>query len=275
MLCPSVSVLGLRYLDVTPSDLRTIWQERLLSDAPPLRVFTPNATIAAAAHKDAALKTLLQQADLLLPDGQGVLLAAKLAGTPLRSRLPGIDAAEIAMQLCAQHHLPVYFLGAAPSVAQRAAAHWKQRLPALFVAGSHHGYFPTSENHAILADIRASGARVVLVCLGFPAQERWIVENAPHLPDVRLFMGLGGSFDVWAGVCRRAPRAVRAAKMEWLWRTVQKPSRFKTLLPAVSYLKAAKGSAKGKKPSKFNRFFRQTAYKFRKTPKVKKFHKSP
>lgn len=246
----TVSLLGLSYLDATPDDLGRLLQERLTSDTAPVRIFTPNVTIAAAAHKDAGLTALLRQADLLLPDGHGVLLAAKLAKTPLRSRLPGIDAAEIALPLCAQHNLPVYFLGAAPTVAERAADHWKRRLPTLPVAGTHDGYFPSSQNDAILADIRASDARVVLVCLGFPTQERWIVNNAPLLPAVRLFMGLGGSFDAWAGICHRAPRGVRAAKLEWLWRSVQKPSRLKTLLPAFSYLNAAKSSANGKKAVK-------------------------
>ncbi len=250
MSYPTVSLLGLPYLDATPATLGDILCRQLLRGTTPMRVFTPNATIAAAARKSSALTALLQQADLLLPDGYGVLLAAKYAGTALRSRLPGIDAAQGVLHLCAKNNIPVYLLGSAPGVAERAAANWKQRLPSLPVAGTHHGYFSSAENDTLIESIRASGAQVVLVCLGFPAQERWILDNAPRLPRVKLLMGLGGSFDVWAGQVRRAPRLWQRLGLEWLWRCARAPHRLRTLFPALSYLRAAKAVKKGKIPVK-------------------------
>jgi N-acetylglucosaminyldiphosphoundecaprenol N-acetyl-beta-D-mannosaminyltransferase len=247
---PTVELLGLSYASLTPDALCEQLQKQLCCGQKPIKVFTPNVTIAAAAHRDPALHQLLCTADLLLPDGQGVLLAARLAGTPLPCRLPGIEAGESVLRLCAAQKLPVYFLGAAPGIAEKAATAWKMRLPSLPIAGTHHGYFDVQKSDAILADIRQSGARVVLVCLGFPAQERWIAEHADCLPEVKILMGLGGSFDVWAGENRRAPRIFQRLGLEWLWRTVQRPTRLRTLFPAFSYLFAAAKSKKAQNPVK-------------------------
>ena len=241
---PSVTLLGLPFAALTPTNLRNYLHEQLRHGQAPVNIFTPNLTIAATAHRTPSLHHLLRQGDLLLPDGQGVLLAARLAGTPLPCRLPGIEAGEAVIELCAKEGWPVYFLGAAPGIAAKAAAVWKERFPTLPIAGTHHGFFDERQNAAILDDIRTSGARVVLVCLGFPAQERWIAQNAPELPAVRLLLGLGGSFDVWAGQVRRAPRAFQRLGLEWLWRSAQRPSRLRTLFPAFPYLFAAARSKK-------------------------------
>ena len=247
---PSVKLLDLPYAAMTPKELQAFLETQLCHGSTPMKIFTPNVTIAAAAHRDPTLHQLLLRGEMLLPDGHGVLLAARLAGTPLPCRLPGIEAGENVLQLCAAHGLPVYLLGAAPGIAQKAAEAWKMRLPALRIAGTHHGFFDESQNTAILAEIRQSGARAVLVCLGFPAQERWIAENADSLPGVRLLLGLGGSFDVWAGQVRRAPSLFQRLRLEWLWRSVQKPSRLRTLFPAFSYFIAAARSKKSQKPVK-------------------------
>jgi N-acetylglucosaminyldiphosphoundecaprenol N-acetyl-beta-D-mannosaminyltransferase len=231
----TIPLSSLSYLNASPEQLRSLLHRHLTTKEHPMFIFTPNATIAAAAAKDAELTHLLQRADVLLPDGLGILLASRLAGTPVRYRLPGIDTAEYVLQLCAKLSLPVYFLGASPGVAQQAAKVWKHRLPSLPIAGWHHGYFSAEDERRILDDIRTSKAKVVLVCLGFPMQERWIVQNAPHLPDVRLMMGLGGSFDVWSGRAARAPLFWQRAGLEWLWRCLHSPRRLRTLLPVFPY----------------------------------------
>jgi N-acetylglucosaminyldiphosphoundecaprenol N-acetyl-beta-D-mannosaminyltransferase len=237
---PTIPLLGLSYVDTSLPELSAHFAAHLTHGDVPLRVFTPNATIAAAALHDASLHALLCRADLLLPDGRGVLIASRLAKTPLQHRLPGIEVAEALLPLCAALRAPVYFLGAAPGIARHAAAAWKERLPDLMLAGTHHGYLTPDQSPRIVQEIRDSGARVLFVCLGFPQQERWICEHLSELKDVRIAMGLGGSFDVWAGKVRRAPLPVRKAGLEWLWRTAQRPTRIRTLLPALSYFRAAK-----------------------------------
>ncbi len=245
-ILPGVSVLNLPYVNATPHQLRLHLSYLLTRSQTCAKIFTPNATIAAAAYKDASLQQLLRQATLLLPDGYGILLAAKLAGTPLCHRLAGIDAGETILSLCAAFHIPVYFLGGAPDVAKKAAAFQTEKFPTLRVAGCAHGYFSEQECPAILQDIRRSGAQVVLVCLGFPKQEQWILRAAKALPQVRLMIGLGGSFDVWAGRVKRAPALFRDHGLEWLWRSVRKPSRLRALTPAIPYWIAAKRQSRTK-----------------------------
>jgi N-acetylglucosaminyldiphosphoundecaprenol N-acetyl-beta-D-mannosaminyltransferase len=216
----------------------------------PLKIFTPNATIASAAHKDTSLHALLQRADWLLPDGRGVLIASRLAKTPISHRLAGIEVGEMLLSLCASSGAPVYFFGGAPGIAEEAAQALRKRLPGLRIVGTHHGYLTKEDEPGVVQSIRDSGARAVLVCLGFPGQERWIDRYAAALPDVRILIGLGGSFDVWSGRVRRAPRLFRALGLEWLWRSIQKPSRLRTLFPVIPYFLAAKRCAKAKKAVK-------------------------
>ena len=235
---PTVRVHGLDYLDADPSSLARLLEERL-SAPEQTTIFTPNAKIAGDARRDAGLQALLQKADLLLPDGAGILLASRrVSDRPLTHRLPGIEAGEMTLALAARHGHPIYFLGGRPDVARLAAAAWQKRLPSLIVAGTHHGYFDRDgrENEEVLTDIQRSGARVLLVCLGFPAQERWIVQSQEALPDVRMFLGLGGSLDVWAGKVRRAPAPIRALHSEWLWRMLAEPRRFTQFPSLIRYV---------------------------------------
>ncbi|MBE6621012.1 MAG: WecB/TagA/CpsF family glycosyltransferase [Ruminococcaceae bacterium] len=227
----TVCIRGLPYLDATKEELANILQKRLETEQRTV-VFTPNAGIAGEAQHNADLHRLLAEADLLLPDGAGILLASRrLTSHRLTHRLAGIEAGEMALSLAAAHGYPVYFLGGQPGVAEAAAKAWQQRLPTLIIAGTHHGYFDASgpENDRILRDVQGSGARVLFVCLGFPAQEMWIVQNKDRLPSVRLFMGLGGSLDVWAGRVHRAPALVRRIHLEWLWRMLASPRKFARL----------------------------------------------
>ncbi len=240
----TVPVYGLPYLDADLDELRTLLAARL-GDFPSTTVFTPNAKMGADCLSSPELHILLSKADLLLPDGAGVLMASRrqTPDHPLTHRLPGIEAGETVLHLCANMGLPVYLLGGRPTVAALAAAQWKRRLPSLRIAGTHDGYFEKSgkENDAVIREIDVSGAAVVLVCFGFPIQERWMVENRDALPHVRMMLGLGGSFDVWAGKVRRAPRILRALHLEWLWRSVRQPWRLKAL---PSMLRYALGQAK-------------------------------
>lgn len=206
------------------------------------RIFTPNAEILLRASKDRSLRDLLRSADFLLPDGVGVILASRLLGSPLPGRITGIDTAEWILSYAAKQGLSVYLLGGKPGVARDAAQAWKTRRPALKIAGTHHGYFDkergSRENQAVVAKIRRASPDLLFVCFGFPAQERWIAENTPALPSLRLSMGLGGSFDVWSGQKKRAPRLVQQMGAEWLWRAMLEPRRLLPLLRTPLFLGA-------------------------------------
>lgn len=231
---PLISVCGLPFPNQTEESIRQTLEEVLTRHAC-FCVFTPNPEMLAATQKDDSVAALLRSADLLLPDGVGVLLAARLSGKRLPGTVTGIDTAEWLLQAAERRRLSVFLLGGKPGVAEEAAQAWKVKLPHLTVCGTHHGYFDkevgSAENQAVCRAIRAAAPDLLFVCLGFPLQERWIAENASSLPSLRLTIGVGGAADVWSGRVRRAPKPIRSLHCEWLWRAVWEPRRVRRLLP--------------------------------------------
>ncbi len=238
----TVRLLGISFENLSEEEAKKRIT-RLLEEKKGAKIFTPNPDILWQAHRSPDNKTILEAADLLLPDGVGVTLAARLCGTPLKARLTGIDTAEWIMKHAAKNGYSLYLLGGKVGVADKAAERLRERFPALSICGTHHGYFDhaahSAENQAVLTDIRAKNPDILFVCLGFPLQERWIIESTPNLPSLSLSMGLGGSLDVWSENLRRAPRPLRACGMEWLWRTLCEPRRIRTLLKIPPFLVTA------------------------------------
>ncbi len=229
----SYYLYGIEFKDITP---REALKKMIcaLKSKKRLLVFTPNLAILRAVSDDRQLAGLLDRADMLLPDGVGISI---LARSSLRRRvtpIPGIDAAYALLRYASQNGYSVYLLGARNGVAVRAAENLCRELPTLHVCGTHHGYFDLSEdseeNRAVVRHINACSPDIVLVCMGFPLQERWICENANSLSYVKIFMGLGGSLDVWSGRLPRAPRFLRKMRLEWLWRCLLEPRRIPSLI---------------------------------------------
>lgn len=185
-------------------------------------VCTPNPEIVMAAKKDAALRSALGQADLVLADGVGVTKAAAMLKTPLKARVPGIDFATAVIARLAERGGSVYLFGARPGVAEAAAARLAEAYPGLSIAGTSDGYF--TDDGPIIEKINASSPDFLMVCLGSPKQERWMSENAGRL-SCGLMAGLGGSLDVLAGNVQRAPEAWRKLGLEWLYRVIKEPKR--------------------------------------------------
>ena len=204
----------------------------------PCTVFTPNAVMLDACRRDPSLSSLLNRADLSLPDGAGVLLAAKRKGVPLRERVSGIDFGEAILKRAARDGLKVFLLGGKEGVARRAAKKLSLSYPPLRICGFHHGYFQKEgrENAEVLSQIIACKPHILLVCFGFPAQEKWIVENLPALPFLRTAAGLGGSLDVWSGDTARAPKTLQKCGLEWAWRMMREPRRLKNLPALLRFL---------------------------------------
>lgn len=196
-------------------------------------VVTPNPEIVWLARKRADLMEAVNGADLVIPDGIGIIYAAKILGTPLIQRVPGIELTTALLGYAAGAGLPVYLLGAKPGVAERAAERLKEQHPGLAVVGCGDGYF--KEDAPVLERIRASGARLILVCLGFPRQELWMAAHKDEVGQA-LMLGVGGSMDVFAGDVQRAPEAWCRAGLEWLYRLLKQPSRLKRMIKLPVFL---------------------------------------
>ena len=208
---------------------------QLLSEDGCSVVVTPNCEILYAAEKDAELRQALMNADLAVPDGIGVVKAAKMAGTPLKERLAGIDICLDTIKLCAEKGLSVYLLGGKPGVAEKAAEELKVQIPGLVIAGASDGYFSEAGEPQIIQSINASGADFLAAGLGSPKQELFMVRNASKLA-AKACMGVGGSLDVWSGNVKRAPESFTSSGLEWLYRLVQQPSRIKRVVKIPAYL---------------------------------------
>ncbi len=202
---------------------------RLMATHRPAAIFTPNAEMAYRAARSPAFAGILSGADLLLPDGSGIVAAARLQGVRL-PRLPGIDFAE-ALLACVGRPCRLFLLGGRPGVAAAAARVLRRRYPAVQVCGVQDGYFVPAMAHTVAATVRAARPDLLFVCLGSPRQEEWI---AVHRPPC-LAIGLGGALDVWAGEVRRAPRSVQRLGCEWLWRCLRQPARLRRLPALVGF----------------------------------------
>ncbi len=199
------------------------------ADGRPRLVLTPNPEIIYAAQHDGALLEILRNADLAVPDGVGVVWAARVLGTPLPERVTGIDLLERLLALSAQRGYRVYFLGARPEVLPKAVDAARRRFPGLQVAGSHHGYFTPADEQAVVDDIKKARPDLLFVGMGAPRDQKWLWRHREEL-GVPVSMGVGGSFDVLAGATRRAPQWVRDARLEWFFRLIQQPRRWRRML---------------------------------------------
>lgn len=234
-----IDVLGVSFDDLTMDEAVEIalgfMQERRACYA-----CTPNPEIVMAAKGDAALRAALSGAELVLADGVGVTKAAAMLGTPLKSRVPGIDFASNVISRLAQRGGSVYLLGAKPLVAEAAAEKLTQTYPGIVIAGTNDGYF--TDDAPVIEKINAASPDFLMVCLGSPKQELWMSANAGRL-SCGLMAGLGGSLDVLAGNVQRAPETWRRLGLEWLYRVIKEPKRLGRVmkLPAFVLEAAAEG----------------------------------
>ncbi len=206
-------------------------------------VVTPNPEIVEVCRENAAAKAAVNGADLVLPDGIGVVKGAAMLGTPLKTKVPGIEFAGHLMEKMADEGMSLYLLGAKPGVAETAAKKLSEKCSGLRIAGFHDGYF--QEDGPIVADIRQSGADCVFVCLGAPKQELWMVKNGPAT-GARLLCGLGGSLDVFAGVVERAPKFWCDHGLEWFYRLCKEPRRIGRMMKLPLFLVHVKQEKKRK-----------------------------
>ena len=229
-------ILGVRFDDLSPEEM-VHTATSLIEGGGFHYAVTPNPEFILAAEKNEAFRTALNQADLSMPDGVGVVYASRI-------RVPVIDLADSQMAWMAQTGKRLFLLGSKPGIAEMAEANLRKRHPGLLVVGTHDGYF--KEDEPVIAAIREAQADVVLVCLGAPKQELWMAQNGPAT-GAKFMVGLGGALDVFAGVTERAPEAWQKAGMEWCYRLIKDPKRINRMAKLPLVLVHAVGArAKGK-----------------------------
>ena len=206
---------------------------------------TPNPEIVRMCRDNAALKEAVARADLVVPDGIGVIYGAKILGTPLKERVPGIDLATALLGVMSEKGKSLYLLGAKPGVAEKAAGTISTQFPGVEICGTADGYF--KDDGPVIEKINAAAPDLLLVCLGAPKQEIWMHKNASRL-DVGLMIGLGGVLDVFAGEVQRAPEGWQRLGLEWLYRLIKQPWRIKRMIKLPVFLFEAVGERiRGKK----------------------------
>lgn len=223
---PASPVLGVRVHHVTMSQAVQAVR-RMLQAGGAHQIVTANGAMLVRATRDAQVRRALNNASLVVPDGVGVVLAARILGRPAFARVPGIELAQEICGLAAGEQQRVFLLGAAPGVAAAAAGVLRQRYPGLQVAGVIDGYF--ADDSAVIEEIRRAGPGLLFVALGFPKQDLWIAAHRDRL-GVPVCIGVGGTLDVLAGKVRRAPRFVQQMGLEWAYRLMQEPRRWRVVI---------------------------------------------
>lgn len=234
---PQLSVLG---LPVHILDDCAGWLMERLHQGLGSHVVTLNAEMAVQAEQNPALANAIRSADLVIPDGAGVVLYLRMRGKSVR-RLPGIELAESLLQQAGKlpDSEPVFFFGGSPGVAAQAAANWQQKVNGLSII-CQHGYLSKEQEKDLHETLKKIQPRIIFVGLGVPRQEFWIAENR-HLCPQSIWVGVGGSFDIWAGTKTRAPAVFRDNHLEWLYRLYQEPWRWRRMLALPQFALKALG----------------------------------
>lgn len=191
-------------------------------------LYTPNSEIVQACIESPELYDVINSAEMIVPDGIGVIKAGKILSTPFKGgKVAGIEVGEAVLRRVAGTEHKVFLLGGKPGVAEEARKKLLEKYPGINFVGENDGYFKKEgeENAAVIDKINSTDADVLFVCLGAPAQEKWIAANRASFSSVKLMMGLGGSLDGYAGIAKRAPKVFIDLGLEWFYRLIKDPKR--------------------------------------------------
>lgn len=229
----TASILGVHFHAVTMDQAIDIAMGRLRAQEKGY-VVTPNPEIVELCRQDSAYMEIVNRAALVLPDGIGIIYAAKILGEELQGKVAGVEFAEHLAAAMAKEKMRLFLLGAKPGVAEQAGESLSAKYPGLVIAGTHDGYFADPQQ-AVDAVNRCGGADVVFVCLGAPKQEKFMAEYMDEL-HATLLCGLGGSLDIFAGVSKRAPDLFIKLGLEWFYRLLKQPSRIGRMMKLPKFL---------------------------------------
>jgi N-acetylglucosaminyldiphosphoundecaprenol N-acetyl-beta-D-mannosaminyltransferase len=232
-----VEILGIGVDNVSMSETLAIL-DSFVAEGKPRVVVTADAAGIVAAQSDPQWRSILENADLVTPDSVGVLWAAGKAGNPIGARVSGVDLVE---RLVAKGYR-TYFLGAGPGIAEAAKEVLQKKYAEAQIVGARDGFFTEAEEASVVAQIKAEEPQVLFVAMGIPKQEKFIVK---HLYEIGapINVGVGGSFDVLSGTVKRAPALLQRLHLEWLWRLIQNPKKWRKVaaLPKFWWLVTRSG----------------------------------
>lgn len=224
-----ISIMGIPVHQVTVAGSRQKVISFIEAGQKGKTVYSINPEILMAAQKNKELATALNKGTLNLPDGVGVVWAGKILGQTLPARVPGIDLLEALLADCASNSYKIFLFGGKEGVAARAALKIKNRHPGINVVGTRQGYFSPKDLPSIREAIADGAPHILLVGLGCPRQEAFIYNEALSL-EIPVTMAVGGSFDVLAGDVRRAPAIFRKLGLEWFYRLISQPKRWRRII---------------------------------------------
>jgi N-acetylglucosaminyldiphosphoundecaprenol N-acetyl-beta-D-mannosaminyltransferase len=196
-----------------------------------VHVVTLNAEMTMQAEQNPNLALAIKQAELVIPDGAGVVLYLRFLLGQSINRCPGIELSETLLRRLEQknNRAKIFFYGASPGIAASCAQYWQQQCPSLNIAGTHSGFHTTEELEKLQHTLGQLQPQIIFVGLGVPRQELWISQNR-HLCPQAIWIGVGGSFDIWSGNKTRAPKWLGNNNLEWLYRLYQEPWRWRRML---------------------------------------------
>ncbi|MFH1861389.1 MAG: WecB/TagA/CpsF family glycosyltransferase [bacterium] len=198
--------------------------DRFIRSRVPHQIVVVNAAKLVKAKKDRALRNIINQADLVGADGMPLVWLSRLLGNPIPGRVNGTDLMDRLVEHAAQHGYSIYFLGAKPEVVKKVVSIYRRQYPNLKIAGFRDGYFRPEEEDQVAREIRASGADIIFLAFGSPKKEKFVRRHL-YTMNVPVVHGVGGSFDVVAGVTKRAPLWMQNWGLEWFYRFLQEPRR--------------------------------------------------
>lgn len=217
-------------LDLITKEEGLSFAEKCIKERKSAHVVTLNPEMIMMGEKNFDLKTSLKGADILLPDGSGLVMAVKLFGADVH-RIPGIEFSEDLIRLASEYGWRVAFWGAKEDIVLKAVENLKNKYPKLVVSFVKSGYYKDSQESVIVENIKAANTQILFVAMGVPKQELVISKYRDNLGC--LMIGVGGSFDVWSGRVMRAPKIFRSLGCEWFYRLLKEPKRFSRMFPSL------------------------------------------
>ncbi len=236
MNIPSVKILGVRIDRVNHDEAYNEFLS-LFNNNTCSAIYTPNPEIVMKAREDKELNLAISDADLVIPDGIGLIYASRINNLGIEERVPGIEFMDKILNFCNNASRSIYLLGAKPDTVEKAVKNIGEKYPKIDIVGYQDGYFDKADELKVIDKINEVKPDVLFVALGAPKQEKWIYKHKKIL-NTHVAMGVGGSFDVWSGHVKRAPKIFLDLNLEWLYRILRHPTRIVRALTLPKFLVA-------------------------------------